>query len=385
MHALFGAKKLKPDLIILDVGLPGGNGLSVCEMLASDDHSNKIPVIIHTGSTDVHIKDRCEQLGAHYIAKTPGSWDQVKPLVCSLLDIPVEVSNCNVAALQTTVASSDSRSGCAENIASAVPISESQFRAEIDSAFRLLKVRAAKVHLEKSNEWWGRCTSAGHVSFNIALLQKPVAFRAQVIFETLQDLGQDAVRTDQDTQSQNDEDRSVGNLIKPRTTSHYDAASPFAPHENRPKVLTIDDDPDFSKVIKMRLEPLGIEVHRAFSGMQGYWTALDVKPDVIITDMNMPDGEGNYIVGRLKSHPLTQNIPIIVLTGQDNLGLKRMVLGLDVAGYLTKPLNLEQLIDNLREHVDVPHRNVPSRPRAIGVAPKLMGGANVGLLEKRTT
>ena len=45
-------------------------------------------------------------------------------------------------------------------------------------------------------------------------------------------------------------------------------------------------------------------------------------PDVIVTDMVMPDGEGTYVMGRLKSHPLTGNIPVIVLSGQANPALK---------------------------------------------------------------
>ena len=51
-HALMGAMKTRPDLVILDVNMPGGNGLAVCEMLASDPHYAGIPVIIHTSSAD---------------------------------------------------------------------------------------------------------------------------------------------------------------------------------------------------------------------------------------------------------------------------------------------------------------------------------------------
>ena len=51
MHALFGAERVRPDLIILDVNMPGGNGLAVAEMLAGNAELRDVPVIIHTGRT----------------------------------------------------------------------------------------------------------------------------------------------------------------------------------------------------------------------------------------------------------------------------------------------------------------------------------------------
>ena len=121
----------------------------------------------------------------------------------------------------------------------------------------------------------------------------------------------------------------------------------------RPKILCIDDDPEISKVLKLRLEPYGVEVLRAFSGMQGYWMALDCLPVAIICDLAMPDGEGNYINARLKAHPMTKDIPLIVLTGQKNPALKRQLLSCGAAGYLEKPLVLDDLLGELRRYLDL--------------------------------
>ncbi|HWA99276.1 MAG TPA: response regulator, partial [Pirellulales bacterium] len=118
-----------------------------------------------------------------------------------------------------------------------------------------------------------------------------------------------------------------------------------------PVVLCIDDDPDISKIIRLRLAPYGIEVRRAFKGMQGYWTSLDIKPDVIISDMVMPDGEGNYLYSRLQSHPLTKDIPFIVLTGQQDSGLRRKMLSMGVDAYLSKPIVFDELLAQLRRHI----------------------------------
>jgi DNA-binding response OmpR family regulator len=117
------------------------------------------------------------------------------------------------------------------------------------------------------------------------------------------------------------------------------------------KVLCIDDDPEVTKAIKLRLEAYGVEVIRAFDGMPGFWTALDTRPDAIICDMVMPDGEGNYLFCRFRSHTLTKDVPIIILTGQANPALKRQMLSLGVDAYLAKPLVFDELLGELRRLV----------------------------------
>jgi CheY-like chemotaxis protein len=84
-HALLGAHKLRPHLIILDVNMPGGNGLAVCEMLASNPEHAMIPVIIYTGCSDDQTKRRARDLSARYVLKNPGSWAQVEANVKELI------------------------------------------------------------------------------------------------------------------------------------------------------------------------------------------------------------------------------------------------------------------------------------------------------------
>jgi signal transduction histidine kinase len=117
--------------------------------------------------------------------------------------------------------------------------------------------------------------------------------------------------------------------------------------QRRPRVLCIDDDPEFSETVAHRLRTHDIDVVRAFDGTQGYWTALRERPDVILLDLTMPEGEGNYVFARLRSHPLTEKIPVIVVTGQANPAVKREFLSLGVSGYLVKPLEWQQLMDEL--------------------------------------
>lgn len=75
----------KPDLVCLDVDMPSGNGLSVCEMLASEPAWAKIPVVILTGRTDPELIIRCHQLCAYYVLKGADIWLRVEPLVQEIL------------------------------------------------------------------------------------------------------------------------------------------------------------------------------------------------------------------------------------------------------------------------------------------------------------
>ena len=95
-----------------------------------------------------------------------------------------------------------------------------------------------------------------------------------------------------------------------------------------PKLLCIDDDPNISEAFARRFHRYGIEVERAYHGMHGYWLAVTSKPDVIITDLRMPLGEGEYVVQCLERNAETAHIPVIVLTGFKETGLAEHLRGL---------------------------------------------------------
>ena len=83
--ALTIIQRCPPSLVILDINMPGGNGLSACEMLKSDKHMARVPVIILSGRSDDATRDRCRQMGAHFVCKGPNVLGEIKQLVCQLL------------------------------------------------------------------------------------------------------------------------------------------------------------------------------------------------------------------------------------------------------------------------------------------------------------
>jgi DNA-binding response OmpR family regulator len=112
---------------------------------------------------------------------------------------------------------------------------------------------------------------------------------------------------------------------------------------NRATVLCIDDDPQISESIALRLRSFDVEVLRAFHGTHGLWLAKRKLPELVITDMRMPQGGGNYIIQCLRQHAATRAIPIIVLTGQRNPQLEATARQLGINDFLTKPVQFAEL------------------------------------------
>ncbi len=88
LTALNRLNEFQPHAVVLDVGLPAGNGLSVCEMMMTDDNWQSIPKIILTGRQDDVTIRRCHELYALYIPKSEDVWDELRALLILLLELP---------------------------------------------------------------------------------------------------------------------------------------------------------------------------------------------------------------------------------------------------------------------------------------------------------
>ncbi len=79
------AETWRPDVVCFDVEMPTGNGLDVCEFLASNPGLSHATFVIITGRSDREIVRRCGELRAHYIAKSPATWRQLQDVLCRAL------------------------------------------------------------------------------------------------------------------------------------------------------------------------------------------------------------------------------------------------------------------------------------------------------------
>jgi two-component system, cell cycle response regulator DivK len=87
------------------------------------------------------------------------------------------------------------------------------------------------------------------------------------------------------------------------------------PAEPPPLVLLVEDDRDGRMLFVDWLEDAGFRVEQAHNGLQALERAFDLKPDAIVTDLNIPGIDGYELTRRLKADARTAAIPVLAVTG----------------------------------------------------------------------
>jgi DNA-binding response OmpR family regulator len=294
VSALRKIDALEPDLLILDVNMPSGSGLRICEMIAQDPYLKSIPIIILTGRTDGETMAACNRFDAIYLLKGPDIWSQLEPLVVDRLGFD--------------------RASAAEQ--------KQPQRTEV--------CRADQSH-------------PGQVSGDACLTRSPA-------------------RAMEEPQTEEDPilDRYIDTILAALGGNQSGADEPRSDDHppcqvTKPWVLCVDDDHDFAATLKLRLAQHGVDVLHAFAGMDGYRCAFTHEAQAIVLDQEMPDGDGEYILRRLKENPVTQDIPVIVLTARKDQALARRMYNLGAERFLTKPVDWDDLWAVLRPFVQAEH------------------------------
>jgi DNA-binding response OmpR family regulator len=102
------------------------------------------------------------------------------------------------------------------------------------------------------------------------------------------------------------------------------------------KVLLVDDSPTVLKIMSLSLMGSGFVVRTAATGAAGLALAREDKPDVIILDINLPDINGLEVLGKLKEDAALAPVPVLLLTGQDDLAHAARGMELGACGLLPK-------------------------------------------------
>jgi pilus assembly protein CpaE len=110
------------------------------------------------------------------------------------------------------------------------------------------------------------------------------------------------------------------------------------------RILLIDDEPIFYKMIDHALKPSGYVLEYAKTGMDGLKAVLTFNPDVIIVDVRLPDVDGFEVVKRLRRTSRYSGIPVLFLTSQNELNIKLKAFEIGADDYLVKPFQPEELV-----------------------------------------
>lgn len=123
--------------------------------------------------------------------------------------------------------------------------------------------------------------------------------------------------------------------------------------KSRPAILCVDDDPDVSWMIKLALSMYDVDIIRVYGGNQAVLDAAVENPDLIITDLNMPKGNGEELISQLRNSPRYATLPVIVLSGESNSELWNRVRAIELVTCLKKPVQLHQLLNEIKRYVEL--------------------------------
>ncbi len=115
------------------------------------------------------------------------------------------------------------------------------------------------------------------------------------------------------------------------------------------RILVVDDDPDILGLMRLHLCAAGYEVRTAQDGIEAGYMVLAEAPDLIISDVSMPNMDGIAFVTALRADTTQPHIPVIFLTSVEDEDNRVRELG--AAGYLTKPVRADHLLSMVAQHV----------------------------------
>ena len=117
------------------------------------------------------------------------------------------------------------------------------------------------------------------------------------------------------------------------------------------RILIVEDHEENRRILRLLLESASYEVIEATTGEEGVTMAEQARPDLILMDIQLPGVDGYEATRRIKANPDLQKIPLFVVTSYALSGddVKAFEAGCDA--YMTKPVNLRQLLAKVREYL----------------------------------
>jgi len=115
------------------------------------------------------------------------------------------------------------------------------------------------------------------------------------------------------------------------------------------KVLVVDDEIHIVHVAAIKLRNNGYEVITATNGAEAFELACAEKPDIIVTDFQMPAMTGVELVEKIRQNEETKDIPVILLTARSFAISEEQQEDLQISGCISKPFSPRELLENIED------------------------------------
>jgi two-component system, OmpR family, KDP operon response regulator KdpE len=162
----------------------------------------------------------------------------------------------------------------------------------------------------------------------------------------------------------------------------------MANQDGRRNILVVDDEPQITRVLKTSLSSQGYSIRTASDGKQALQEMKSWSPDLVITDLRMPNMDGLELCRAIRTE---SRVPIIVLSvkGEETIKVESLDAGAD--DYVTKPFNMNELLARVRAalrraavpiepetgviemgdfRIDIPARKVEVKKNEVHLTPK---------------
>jgi len=121
--------------------------------------------------------------------------------------------------------------------------------------------------------------------------------------------------------------------------------------EMKPKILVIEDNERNLYLTTYILEAHGYEVVSARNGRTGIELAFQVRPALILLDIQLPEMDGYAVARELKGNPALDDIPIVAVTSYAMVGDRERILAAGCTGYIEKPIDPESFMAQIEQYL----------------------------------
>ena len=113
-------------------------------------------------------------------------------------------------------------------------------------------------------------------------------------------------------------------------------------------ILTVDDSRTMRDMLMLALKDAGYRVVQAEDGVHGLEVLQSERPDIVITDINMPRMDGFGFIEGMRADPNHKATPVLVLTTESDAAKKQRAREAGATGWIVKPFDQAKLVDAVR-------------------------------------
>lgn len=118
-----------------------------------------------------------------------------------------------------------------------------------------------------------------------------------------------------------------------------------------PRIMLIEDDDRLRNLIRLHLSRAGITVQACENAATGLKQILQVRPDLLVLDLLLPDMNGLQVLQALRGEAITKDLPVVVLTAKKDIDTISNARRFGANAYLIKPVRLDKLTKTILEEL----------------------------------